>query len=353
MASAASATASSVAGVEVLDTLDADRIREVLNGDELLWVELRDPSQEDVARAGELFGLHPLAIEDTQHFGQLPKLDDYPGSVLLVFYGAHENDAGLPEPAEIHIYITAQAVLTVRRCDLPGLDDACRRVREREVKTSEEALYRVLHALAESFIAPLRTLENELDELEDRALDDPDPQMRQRLLAIKHSLLRVRQVVDPQRDVLASRRDVIESLPGFTDDMAHDYLRDVHDHLARTTQQVESVRELVANALDLYLSTVSNRLNEVMKRLTVVATIFLPLTFVTGFFGMNFGWMVDHIKSPAVFWLLGVGTSLVSGLSMWAVSARLERAAAAQTRKRRHDFRRRSSVRDAGDPPAP
>ena len=316
--------------MEVFDTLDTGAIRAAISEGHLVWVELSSPSDEDVARAGELFGLHPLAVEDTQKFGQRPKLDDYPGSVLLVFHGARGGDEGLPVSCEVHLYITAQAVLTVRRQDIPGLDDACRRVREREVTTTEEAVYRVLHALADSFTAPLRAVEDELDRLEDQALDDPQPQMRQRLLGIKHSLLMLRQVIEPQRDVLASQRDVIESLPGFTDDDAHDYLRDIHDHLARTSQEVEAARELVANALDLYLSTVSNRLNEVMKRLTVVATIFLPLTFLTGFFGMNFGWLVGNIKSAAAFWLLGVGSTLTAALSMFLLSRRLERDAARQ-----------------------
>ena len=115
---------------------------------------------------------------------------------------------------------------------------------------------------------------------------------------------------------------------------------------ARAEQIIDN---LVANALDLYLSTVSNRLNEVMKRLTVVATIFLPLTFLTGFFGMNFGWLVRNITGAATFWLLGVGSTLTAGLAMWAVSAKLERSAVAADRERRE----LGTVRAAGDPSAP
>lgn len=335
--------------MEVLETLDVDRIREASERDDLLWVELADPGPDVVEDVGEIFGLHPLAIEDTQNFGQRPKLDDYPHSVLLVFYGARTGEDGLPVPVETHLYITAKAIISVHRENLPELTDACERIRQREVSTSEEALYRILHALADSFSGPLRAVEDELDRLEDQALDDPRPSMRRRLLAVKHALLVLRQVVDPQRDLLASRRDVIEDLPGFTDDDAHDYLRDVHDHLARTTQQIESVRELVANALDLYLSTVSNRLNEVMKRLTVVATIFLPLTFLTGFFGMNFGWLVGNITSAASFWLLGVGSTLVAGFGMWGASGRVERRAATADRADRE----RRAVRRRRDPSAP
>ena len=324
-------------------------IRAAIDSGEVFWVDLHNPPDAEVAEAGEQFGLHPLAVEDSQHFGQRPKLDDYPDSVLLVFYGARIGEDGLPEPVETHLYVTARAVVTVRRQEIPGVSEACQRMRERNVTTSEESLYRVLHALTDSFMAPLQTLQAELDRLEDEALDDPRPELRQRLLAIKHALLVLRQVVEPQRDLLAARRDVIENLPGFTHDGAHDYLRDIHDHLARTTQQIESVRELVANALDLYLSTVSNRLNEVMKRLTIVATIFLPLTFLTGFFGMNFGWLVGHITGAATFWLLGVGSTLAAAGAMWALSRHVERDAATGDVARR----RRETVRRAGDPSAP
>ena len=335
--------------MEVFETLDADGIGAALDRGALLWVELRSPSDAELEQAGELFGLHPLAVEDSQHFGQRPKLDDYPGSVLLVFHGARGGEHGLPRTVEVHLHITARAVLTIRREDLPELGDACRRVRERDVTSTEEALYRVLHALADSFTPPLRAVEDELDLLEDRALEDPRPGMRRRLLAIKHGLLVLRQIVEPQRDLLASRRETIEGLPGFVEDGAHDYLRDVHDHLARTSQEIESVRELVANALDLYLSTVSNQLNEVMKRLTVVATIFLPLTFLTGFFGMNFSWLVGHITGAAAFWLLGVGSTLLAGAAMWALSAHLERSA----RRERALGDGARAVRRSGDPATP
>lgn len=335
--------------MEVFETLDLKRIRAALDRGEVFWVDRLNPPDAEVAEAGAHFGLHPLSVEDSQHFGQRPKLDDYPDSVLLVFYGARSGADGLPEPVETHLYITARAIVTVRRDDLPGVSEACRRMRERTITTSEAALYGVLHALTDSFVEPLRAVDDELDRLEDQALDDPEPELRRRLLEIKHSLLVLRQVVEPQRDLMASRRQVIADLPGFTDDSTHDYLRDIHDHLARTTQQIESVHELVVNALDLYLSTVSNRLNEVMKRLTVVATIFLPLTFLTGFFGMNFGWLVRNISDAASFWLLGVGSTLAAGGAMWALSAKVERSAAAGDPARR----RRRTVRRAGDPSPP
>jgi len=285
---------------------------------------LQSPDDETLRTVGELLGLNPLAVEDSCQFGQRPKIDDYPDSALLVFFGARSKgpeageDAGLPEPVEVHFHITAKAVLTVRRTDLTTLDGARRRIALRDVDTAEEALYRVLDALAASFADPLQEVERELDAIEDELLDSSRPQTRLRLLDIKHSLVRMRHVVDPQRDVLAGHRDLLDQLPGFHDPGAHNILRDLYDRLSLTSQQLDSVREMVSNALDLYVSAVSNRLNEIMKVLTIVATFFLPLTFITGFFGQNFGWMVEHVRSREAFLILGPGIAIVFVVALFA-----------------------------------
>ena len=119
-------------------------------------------------------------------------------------------------------------------------------------------------------------------------------------------------------DVLAGHRDLLDQLPGFHDPGAHNILRDLYDRLSLTSQQLDSVREMVSNALDLYVSAVSNRLNEIMKVLTIVATFFLPLTFITGFFGQNFGWMVEHVRSREAFLILGPGIAIVFVVALFA-----------------------------------
>ena len=121
----------------------------------------------------------------------------------------------------------------------------------------------------------------------------------------------------PQRDVLAGRREVLETLPGFSDREGHESLRDIFDRMSMVAQQVDNVRESVANALDLYVSAVANELNQIIKVLTIVATFFLPLTFVTGFFGQNFGWLVQHVRSPVAFALLGLGINAVIVIGLW------------------------------------
>jgi magnesium transporter len=128
---------------------------------------------------------------------------------------------------------------------------------------------------------------------------------------MRRQLVALRKVVLPQRDLLARLATGVAELPGMTAEDER-YFRDVYDHQIRIFDLLETYRDLLAAAHDVYLSTVSNRLNGVTKQLTVIATIFLPLSFVTGFFGQNFGWMVDHIGSSWAFLVLGIGSELAA-----------------------------------------
>jgi CorA-like Mg2+ transporter protein len=125
----------------------------------------------------------------------------------------------------------------------------------------------------------------------------------------------VRKLISPQRDAMASLVSGMIDLPGMTAD-SDPYLRDLYDHLIRISDLIDSYRDLLSNAMDAYLSMVSNNLNEVMKQLAMIATIFLPLSFLTGFFGQNFSWLVGNLGGQAVFWIVGIGSELaaVTGL---------------------------------------
>jgi magnesium transporter len=302
--------------VQVLDHFDEAQLTSLLSEGHPVWLSLYHPSPADLEAAGRVLGLHELAIASSVRWDQRAKIDDYEGTALLVFHGLttgepDQNGERLPEPVEVHFHLGPHGVMTVRHRDLDTFLEARQQVRESHVDEPEEALFLVLDALAASYSEPLATVEGEIDEMEDVLIDTPEPAMRRRLLDIKHALVRVRHVVDPQRDVLASHRDLLDGIDGFGGDHAHDLLRDLYDRLALTSQEVDSIRELISNALDLYVSAVSNKLNQVMKVLTIVATFFLPLTFITGFFGQNFGWLVRHVGSATAFWVFGPGVAVV------------------------------------------
>jgi magnesium transporter len=297
-----------MAAVQVLHAVDDPQIPELLARNEFFWLKLHGCSGEQIAEMGRRFALHPLAIEDSQEFGQRPKLDDYDTAALLVFYGVDPDGT----PVEVHFHVSGAWMITIHQEGHEIFKYAESRIGKEPPKTEEEAIYRVLDSLTDSFFPVLDGVDDRIDELMDAMLLKPSQDQREELFHLRRRLIELRRIATPQRDILARGGDVLGRLPGLEADDARDWFRDVYDHLVRISELIDSYRDLLSGALDLYLSTVSNRLNAISKQLTVVATIFLPLTFVTGFFGQNFGTLVRHINSPWAFWGYGVGGMLAS-----------------------------------------
>jgi len=301
-----------MAAVQVLHDVDDPAIPGLLEANEFFWLKLDSPTTQQLHDLGGRFGLHPLAVEDTIEFGQRPKLDDYGTTALLVFYGVEPDG----RPVEVHFHVSGQWMITVHHGMSQVLHPAQQRVEREPPRTEEEAIYRVLDTLTDSFFPVLDGVDDRIDELMDAMLQSPSQDQRRELFQLRRKLIELRRIATPQRDILARGGDVLGSLPGLEADDARDWFRDVYDHLVRISELIDSYRDLLAGALDLYLSTVSNRLNSISAQLTIVATIFLPLTFVTGFFGQNFGTLVRHINSPAAFWGYGIGSMVVSALAL-------------------------------------
>jgi magnesium transporter len=311
--------------VEILEDVDADAIKKLLAADEFFWVDLAGPDAgTSFQELAPLLNIHALAIEDTLEFDQRPKLDEYDDRVLLVYYGIHHGDDGESDPIEIHLHISGSWVVTVRPGSCKHLHDLKERLAQRSDDAEEYLVYRILDALTDSFFPVLSEMDESIDELEDAMVEGAAAQTQlHRLFALKRQLVTLRRIVTPQRDLLASGGDLISRIPGLTGDDAHDYFRDVYDHLIRISDLIDSYRDLLSGALDVHLSTQSNRMNAVMKQLTVIATIFLPLTFITGFFGQNFGWLVRHITGEWDFLILGIGGVIVPVAAMvWYFNAR-------------------------------
>jgi magnesium transporter len=302
--------------MEVLGSLDPAAISQLRERNEFFWLDLTAPSPEEIDALGAAFGFHELALEDTKKFGQRPKLDDYADHVQLVFYGVERDGEPGGAPVEAHVYISGDFVVTVRRRPCAELDLARARLAGGPSPSEEYVIYRILDSLTDSFFPVLGDMDDEIDALEEQMVEQPTDEQLARLFSLKRRLVTLRRIVGPQRDLLASGGDLISRVPGLDADDAHDYFRDVYDHLIRISDLIDSYRDLLTGAMDVYLSTVSNRLNAVMKQLTVIATIFLPLTFVTGFFGQNFGWMVDHIATWQAFVGYGIGGMLATGIAL-------------------------------------
>jgi magnesium transporter len=290
--------------------VDRDVVRAHLEGGEFFWLDLHRPRAAELALLDDPFGLHPLAVEDAEHFGQRPKLEEYDGFVYLVVFGANADRDGL---VEVHCFLSEKYLVTVHRDVCPSFDDLRRQAAQGRPPATDpaRALYRVVDTLADSFFPELSKLDDRIDALESGVLKKPDEAQLEQVFALKRRLVSWRKVITPERDLFARVLTGPVDLPGMTPDTER-YYRDVYDHLIRISDLVDSYRDLLTGAMDVYLSTVSNRLNEVMKRLTIVATIFMPLTWIAGFFGMNFAWMVRAVNGWVPFILLGVVTQVVT-----------------------------------------
>ena len=293
--------------------IDEAHIRDHIERDHFFWLDLTAPSHDDLHRLGELFHFHPLALEDSEEFGQRPKIDNYGDYVFLVFYGAApESGSKAKLLQEVHFFISGQYVVTIHREPLAPLDDQRERLDGQTLHSEQFLIYRILDVLTDSYFPVLSDMDDEIDDLEAAVLQNPRDEELERLFALKRQLVTMRKVVTPQRDLFARSIDQIAELPGLELD-ERDYFRDVYDHLIRISDLIDSYRDLLSGATDLYLSTVSNRQNDVMKQLTVIATIFLPLSFITGFFGQNFAYMVTHlINAEWSFWVIGVGSMVLT-----------------------------------------
>jgi magnesium transporter len=287
-------------------------IEQALTEDNLLWLDIWDTDDDTIALLREVFRIHPLAIEDAQEFEQRPKVEDYDDFIYLVAYGMR----GLDEPvAEVHCFYAEHFLVSVHRGEVPAVSaayTALNRVREARRIV---ALYRLLDSLVDSMFPFLAALDDRIDELQDQIFAKPTDAQLAALFSLKRQIVDMRKVVTPQRDMVASMLTQVIPIPGLTAE-GERYLRDLYDHLIRISDMVDSYRDLVSGSLDAYMSVVSNRLNDVMKQLTIIATIFLPLSFLTGFFGQNLGWLVNREGSLPAFLILGVGTEVVAVLSL-------------------------------------
>lgn len=301
-----------------LQSIDRDEIGSLLERDEYFWLDLRDPGEAEAAALGELFAFHPLALEDMLKRGQRPKLDDFGKYMFLVYYGVSETKRGKLELDEVHTFLSGGYLVTVHQRACAALEEARERLEAQTPRSEQFVVYRVLDGLTDTFFPVLDRIDERMERLDSEIFARPTPAQLEQITVLRRELVALRRVVTPQRDLLARGIDDILEIPGLEAD-SRNYFRDVYDHAIRISDQIDSYRDLLAGTRDAYLSVVSNRLNQITKQLTVVATIFLPLSFIVGFFGQNFKWMVVNIDSAGAFWALGIGSLVLSviGLLAW------------------------------------
>jgi magnesium transporter len=290
-------------------TLETAGIKQRLEQGRFFWIDVDRPGEAEFVMLGETFGFHPLALDDSRNFEQRPKVDEYDDFVFLVAYGANQDEDGL---VEVHFFVGEGFLVTVHRDECPAFTAMRERYSQRRsgLDRSPVVLHRALDAMTDSFFPLMADVDARIDVLEDRTFSEPGDEVLGEIFSLKRYLVGLRKVITPQRDMFASFAGDLSGLPGMTADDER-YYRDIYDHLIRISDLVDSYRDLLSSAMDVYLSSVSNRLNAVMKQLAVIATVFLPMSFVVGFFGQNFAYMVRNVSSSTDFWVLGVGSEIL------------------------------------------
>lgn len=294
---------------------DASEISELLRDDKnFVWFDLAEPTEADLALLQKEFALHPNAVEDAALVHERPKIESYDGYWLVVLHAATLSDAGQLTLHELAVFAGKNFVVTIRAHPVFPLDEIERRWLSKGMlpHTSTALLYVILDTVVDGYHPVAHTYDERLVALENRVLlrgrKQPADVLRE-VLRFKRDLVQLRHAVAPVRDILSPllRGEFAELDPALVV-----YFRDVYDHALRVTDQIDSIRDLLNSTLDVHLSSEAHRQGEVSKQLTIIATIFLPLTYITGFFGQNFGWMVNHITDARQFWWLGIGAQLVT-----------------------------------------
>jgi magnesium transporter len=218
--------------------------------------------------------------------------------------------------AEVHCFITEHSITSVHHGDCPALGSVRDKIGTHHAAESAApqvvVFYLIMDTLIDSFFPVLSDFDESIDQLETAILKTPTEEQLGTLFDMKRQIMRIRKVVAPQRDMIASLNGGLVEIPGMTD-KGTAYFRNLYDHLIRISDMVDAYRDLISSAMDTHLSMVSNRLNVVMKQLAIIATIFLPLGFLTGFFGQNFTWPLNHyLMGFRNFVFLGLGSELAA-----------------------------------------
>jgi magnesium transporter len=294
----------------VLTDLEPDRIADKRERDEFFWLDLEDPAPSELDRAGELLGLHPLALEDSREWRQRPKLDTYPDHLLCVFYTARIDAAGHADPIEVHVYVSGSYLVTVRRAPCTTLDELRAQLAHEPIHDESYLVYRIFDTLTDAWYPVIDGLEEHVDRLEGQVLLRARREQLPEIYRLRQDVRELLRTITAQRDGFPAAADAIRDLPGLSRG-THEWLRDVGDHLAQIGGEFNRQNDDLTALTGTYFNANADRLNAVAARLTVVGTVFVIATLVTGFFGQNFGWLVNHINSRHDFLIFGVGGLVV------------------------------------------
>jgi magnesium transporter len=267
----------------------------------LPWYPISDPNDTQLDELAARYSLHPLHIEDCRHRGQRAKIEQGANYLFVVLKPVTILEGTELRFADLCIFIGHDYCITVSDPDCQTTTDALSRARRADANEEPaNVFYTIFDTITDSYLAAIDRFDDRIDEIEDQVLDRPRPDVLQEVFRLKRALIELRRVLVNTRDVsLFAQRDAGPLLPP---DLGP-FFRDIYDHVARNLDAVEMLRDLLSNTLDVYLSSVANRTNEVMKVLTILSTIALPSIVISGIYGMNVK-NIPFLDSSAGIWIV-------------------------------------------------
>jgi len=257
----------------------------------LLWVDFEGPAGEyEEGILQDVFHFHPLAVEDALKGTHVPKVDDWDAYIYVALQAVRfeQTNGGELVTQELDTFLGKNYLVTYHDQAIHAVThvwEACQRGERHLRDGADHLLYRLADEIMVDYMPVVEAMDEVIDEAEDEIFAKPTSDTLARIFTLKRAVLHLRRIISPQREVLnkLARDDY-----AVIDTKAQIYFRDVYDHLVRLHDLSESIRDLVSGALDTYLSVINNRMNDIMKTLTIITTLFMPLTFIAGFFGMNY-----------------------------------------------------------------
>jgi len=293
-----------------------DGLSTIIDRPGLLWLDLKDPMNRALDDLALRYGFHELAVEDCRHYEQLAKVDYYDHYSFLIVNATHYSETPCEvRLREIDAFIGNDYIITVHQGPSLAVQEIEKRIstNAKHFERPDQVLHAVIDVVVDRYLPTLDSIGDTIDKVEDELLLNPDVALLTTIFDLKRGLLQFRRAVSSQRELLNLL--IRDDTPFIHEDMRI-YFRDVYDHTVRAMDLIETYRDLLTGGLDIYLTQMANRTNDIVKGLTILATIMLPLTLVTGYFGMNFEY-IPWLKNPHGIWCT-TGALLVITLSMLA-----------------------------------
>ncbi len=300
-----------------LETEDIEEGFKYNDSEHITWINVDGLNNTvPIIKLGEHYNLHPLIQEDIVTTNQRPKIDEYEDYLFIVFKMLHYTEEGEFVNEHVSLVLGKNYVITFQEADGDVFDSLRDRLENSKGRIrnagADYLMFTILDAVVDNYFSVIETLSAKIELIEDQLFEDHvEKSITQDIQDIKKEILRIRRAVVPLREVI-NRIEKIDS--GLIDSKTQNYIRDLYDHIIQVNESVDIYREMIWGLMDMYMTTISNKMNEVMKVLTIMASIFIPLTFLAGIYGMNFEHMPELQFKYGYYYLLGVMALVFFGM---------------------------------------